>query len=155
MTAEQYRALLDVDFGDVELGSLTDISKIRIDKEQLLEKRRQQYLKKVGNPYLVRVAGMGEVRLPALRFPVWRAASRGACLRRRPFCDAAYPCGQHPGGDCFPEGEGCLGSDVRDAKRGGRGTAGRAGDRGEGTGIEWPVGFRGVGAWRNPIIQPL
>ncbi len=58
MTAEQYRALLDVDFGDVELGSLTDISKIRIDKEQLLEKRRQQYLKKVGNPYLVRVAGM-------------------------------------------------------------------------------------------------
>lgn len=58
MTAEQYRALLDVDFGDVELGSLTDISKIRIDKEQPLKKRRQQYLKKVGNPYLVRVGNM-------------------------------------------------------------------------------------------------
>ncbi len=58
MTAEEYRALLDVDFGDVELGSLTDISKLRIDKGQPLEKRRQQYLKKVGNPYLVRVGNM-------------------------------------------------------------------------------------------------
>lgn len=58
MTAEQYRALLAVDFGDVELGSLTDISKLRIDKEQPLEKRRHQYLKKVGNPYLVRVGGV-------------------------------------------------------------------------------------------------
>ena len=42
----------------MELGSLTDISKLRIDKEQPLEKRRQQYLKKVGNPYLVRVGNM-------------------------------------------------------------------------------------------------
>ena len=42
MTAGEYRALLDVDFADVELGSLTDISGIRIDKEQPLEKRRQQ-----------------------------------------------------------------------------------------------------------------
>ncbi len=58
MTAEEYRALLAVDFEDVELGSLTDISKIRIDKGQPLEKRRQQYLKKVGNPYLVRVGNM-------------------------------------------------------------------------------------------------
>ena len=58
MTAEEYRALLAVDFGNVELGSLTDISKLRIDKGQPLEKRRQQYLKKVGNPYLVRVGNM-------------------------------------------------------------------------------------------------
>ena len=58
MTAGEYRALLDVDFADVELGSLTDISGIRIDKEQPLEKRRQQYLRQVGNPYLVRVGGM-------------------------------------------------------------------------------------------------
>lgn len=58
MTAEEYRALLAVDFGDVELGGLTDISKLRIDKGQPLEKRRQQYLKKVGNPYLVRVGNM-------------------------------------------------------------------------------------------------
>lgn len=58
MTAGEYRALLAVDFEDVELGSLTDISKLRIDKGQPLEKRRQQYLKKVGNPYLVRVGNM-------------------------------------------------------------------------------------------------
>ena len=37
MTAEQYRALLAVDFEDVELGSLTDISALRIDKGQPLE----------------------------------------------------------------------------------------------------------------------
>ena len=58
MTAGEYRVLLDVDFADVELGSLTDISKLRIDREQPLEKRRQQYLRQVGNPYLVRVGGM-------------------------------------------------------------------------------------------------
>lgn len=58
MTAEEHRALLAVDFGDVEPGSLTDISKLRIDKGQPLERRRQQYLKKVGNPYLVRVGNM-------------------------------------------------------------------------------------------------
>lgn len=58
MTAEEYRALLAVDFNDVELNSLTDISGIRIDREQPLGKRRQQYLKKVGNPYLVRVGNM-------------------------------------------------------------------------------------------------
>ena len=58
MTAGEYRALLAVDFADVELGSLTDISGIRIDKGQPLEKRRQQYLKQVGNPYLVRGGNM-------------------------------------------------------------------------------------------------
>ena len=58
MTAGKYRALLAVDFEDVEIGSLTDISGIRIDKGLPLEKRRQQYLRQVGNPYLVRVGGM-------------------------------------------------------------------------------------------------
>ena len=58
MTAEEYRSLLAVDFADVEHGSLTDISKLRIDKEQPLEKRRQQYLEKVGNPYLVRAGNV-------------------------------------------------------------------------------------------------
>ncbi|EOS26697.1 hypothetical protein C806_00890 [Lachnospiraceae bacterium 3-1] len=58
MTAGEYRVLLDVDFADVELGSLTDISKLRIDRKQPLEKRRQQYFKRVGNPYLVRVGNM-------------------------------------------------------------------------------------------------
>lgn len=58
MTVEEYRKLQMVDFEDVELGSLTDISKIRIDREQPAEKRRQQYLGKVGNPYLVRVGNI-------------------------------------------------------------------------------------------------
>ncbi len=37
MTAEEYRALLAVDFEDVESGGLTDISKLRIDKGLPLE----------------------------------------------------------------------------------------------------------------------
>ena len=58
MTVEEYRKLQMVDFEDVELGSLMDISKVRIDREQPVEKRRQQYLGKVGNPYLVRVGNI-------------------------------------------------------------------------------------------------
>lgn len=58
MKAEEYRKLQAVDFGDVELDSLADISKIRIDRGQPLEKRRQRYLEKVGNPYLIRVGNM-------------------------------------------------------------------------------------------------
>ena len=58
MTVEEYRKLQMVDFEDVELGNLMDISKIRIDREQSVEKRRQQYLGKVGNPYLVRVGNI-------------------------------------------------------------------------------------------------
>lgn len=58
MTVEEYRELQAVDFEDVETSSLTDISKVRVDRNQLLEKRRQQYLGKVGNPYLVRVGNV-------------------------------------------------------------------------------------------------
>ena len=58
MKAEEYKALLAVDFEDVETGELMDISKIRIDRQQPLEERRRQYLEKVGNPYLVRVGNM-------------------------------------------------------------------------------------------------
>ena len=32
MTAEEYRALLDVDFNNVKIEDLTDIRKIKIDK---------------------------------------------------------------------------------------------------------------------------
>ncbi len=55
---EKCKELLEVDFDDVELGSLADISKVRIDRKQLVEKRRQRYLEKVGNPYLVRVGNI-------------------------------------------------------------------------------------------------
>lgn len=58
MTVGKYKELLLVDFGDVEISSLTDISKVRIDREQPVEKRRRQYLEKVGNPYLVRVGNI-------------------------------------------------------------------------------------------------
>lgn len=58
MTAEKSEKLLLVDFGDVEISRLTDISKVRIDREQPVEKRRQQYLEKVENPYMVRVGNI-------------------------------------------------------------------------------------------------
>ena len=58
MTAEEYRALLDTDFSDVDIEDLTDVRKIKIDKNLLQEKRQAQYLKQVGNPYLLRRGSM-------------------------------------------------------------------------------------------------
>ena len=55
---EKYKGLLAMDFDDVELGNLADVSKVRIDKGQAVETRRQQYLEKVWNPYLVRVGNI-------------------------------------------------------------------------------------------------
>lgn len=55
---EKCKELLAVDFEDVELGSLTDVSEVRIDRGHPVEKRRQQYIEKVGNPYLVRVGNI-------------------------------------------------------------------------------------------------
>ncbi len=37
MTAEEYRALLDVDFNNVKIEDLTDIRKIKIDKKSATE----------------------------------------------------------------------------------------------------------------------
>ena len=58
MTAEEYRALLDTDFSDVNIEGLTDVRKIKIDKNLPQEKRQAQYLKQVGNPYLLRRGSM-------------------------------------------------------------------------------------------------
>lgn len=58
MTAEEHRKMLDMDFRDAGLEELADISGIRIDRELPLDERKRQYLKKVGNPYLVRVGDM-------------------------------------------------------------------------------------------------
>ena len=58
MTAEKYRALLDTDFSDVDIEDLTDVRKIKIDKNLPQEKRQAQYLKQVGNPYLLRRGSM-------------------------------------------------------------------------------------------------
>ena len=53
MTAEEYRNYLETDFDDVDLKELKDIRKIRIDRNHTKEKRIAQYLRQVGNPYLV------------------------------------------------------------------------------------------------------
>lgn len=58
MTAEEYRKMIHLDFADVELKELTDISGIQIDRALPLEERKKQYLKKVNNPYLVRIGSM-------------------------------------------------------------------------------------------------
>ena len=58
MIVGKSKKLLLVDFGDMEINSLSDISKVRIDRGQPVAKRRKQYLEKVGNPYLVRVGNI-------------------------------------------------------------------------------------------------
>lgn len=58
MKAEEYRALLDTDFSDVNIEDLMDVRKIKIDKNLPQEKRQAQYLKQVGNPYLLRRGSM-------------------------------------------------------------------------------------------------
>lgn len=58
MTAEEYRALLDTDFSDADIEQLTDIRNIKIDKNLSQKKRQAQFLKQVGNPYLLRRGSM-------------------------------------------------------------------------------------------------
>lgn len=55
MTAEEHRKFLEMDFSDVKLEELVDISNIRIDRNKDTEERKRQYLNQVKNPYLVRV----------------------------------------------------------------------------------------------------
>ena len=50
--------MLDTDFSDVNIEDLTDVRKIKIDKNLPQEKRQAQYLKQVGNPYLLRRGSM-------------------------------------------------------------------------------------------------
>ena len=58
MTVEEYRALLDTDFINMDIEQLTDIRNIKIDKNLSQEKRQAQFLKQVGNPYLLRRGSM-------------------------------------------------------------------------------------------------
>ena len=58
MTVEEYRALLDTDFINVDIEQLTDIRNIKIDKNLSQEKRQAQFLKQDGNPYLLRRGSM-------------------------------------------------------------------------------------------------
>ena len=60
MTADEYRRLLETDFSDVKLEEMKDIRDIRIDRSLPKEKRVAQYIRQVGNPYMVRV---GDVKV--------------------------------------------------------------------------------------------
>lgn len=42
----------------MDVNELKDIRKVRIDRSQTKEKRIAQYLKQVGNPYMVRVGNV-------------------------------------------------------------------------------------------------
>lgn len=55
MTAEEHRKFLEQDFDDVKPEKLIDITKVRIDRDRTVEAKKKQYLRKVGNPYLVKV----------------------------------------------------------------------------------------------------
>ena len=55
MTAEEHRKFLEQDFDDVRIEELRDISKIRVDRDMTVGEKKEQILRKVGNPYLVKV----------------------------------------------------------------------------------------------------
>lgn len=55
MTAEEHRKFLEQDFDDVRIEELRDISKIRVDRDMTVGEKKEQFLRKVGNPYLVKV----------------------------------------------------------------------------------------------------
>lgn len=58
MTAEEYRKYLEQDFSDVNIDEMTDLLTVKADRNKSLKKRREAYLNKVGNPYLVRIGNM-------------------------------------------------------------------------------------------------
>src|SRR5699024_1530848 len=58
MTAEEYRKYLEQDFCDVNIDEMTDLLTIKADRNKSLKERRESYLNKVGNPYLVRIGNM-------------------------------------------------------------------------------------------------
>ena len=58
MTADEYRRFLNTDFDDVDIKRMKDIRDIRIDRSLPREKRVKQYLRQVGNPYMVRVGNI-------------------------------------------------------------------------------------------------
>lgn len=58
MTAEEYRAYLEQDFSDVNIDEMTDLLTVKADKNKSLNERRESYLNKVENPYLVRIGNM-------------------------------------------------------------------------------------------------
>ena len=58
MTAEEYRNYLDQDFSDVDINEMMDLRMIKADRNKPLQERRDIFLNKVGNTYLVRIGNM-------------------------------------------------------------------------------------------------
>lgn len=58
MTTEEHKKFLEQDFDDIKLEDMLDMKKCQIDSSLPLDKRRQQYLKKVSNPYLIRIGNV-------------------------------------------------------------------------------------------------
>ena len=58
MTAEEYRALLDTDFSDVKINEMPDMASYHADLNDTIEKRQQKFIRKVRNPYMMRVGKM-------------------------------------------------------------------------------------------------
>ena len=58
MTVKEYRYYLEQDFSDVDINEMTDLRMIKADRNKSLQERRDIFLNKVGNPYLVRIGNM-------------------------------------------------------------------------------------------------
>lgn len=58
MTAQEYRKMLEVDFDDTNISEMPDLAKLKINPDKSQIERQKEYLKKVGNPYMVRVGNM-------------------------------------------------------------------------------------------------
>lgn len=55
MTIEEHKRFLEAGFDEAKLEELTDISKIRIDRNRTVERRKKQFVRAAKNPYLVKV----------------------------------------------------------------------------------------------------
>ncbi|RKI39075.1 hypothetical protein D7V86_17620 [bacterium D16-51] len=55
MTEEEFHGMEQADLKEAVLDTLTDISKVEIDMEKPAAERVEEYVQKVGNPFLVRV----------------------------------------------------------------------------------------------------
>ena len=55
---EEYRALLDTDFSDVKINEMPDMASYHPDLNDTIETRQQKFIRKVGNPYMMRVGKM-------------------------------------------------------------------------------------------------
>lgn len=58
MTAKEYRKMLEADFSDTNISDMPDLAKVKINPDKSQIERQKEYLKKVGNPYMVRVGNM-------------------------------------------------------------------------------------------------